>query len=333
MELERYWCRIIGLTGSLTLDLDNRQPAANNHIQIIIGVMGNTAGKNSRDGDDIVDSFQHLSNHDGKLSEREATSAWYRYGVAVTDVYDVVEVLGQGHMGETFTVRRKTTGHHTPHTREQSKDSQSDVLRMAREKEEKEAKKAHKKTISDASKMIIGTPKKLITKGVGKIGSGTKLAGKDANNDEDDHGLSRFIKTDEAIASEAIHEPPKHTAKPVKSIMKDTFGRKFSTSSELSFSIASTDSLSTNAHERLNSIDSDWSSSGDGSGKSKKKGVHFQRTFAVKTILTSRVNSDQLQELVNEIMIMRKLVRVKVLLCTFTCYLSIIQYVSSVVLS
>ena len=317
MELERYWCRIIGLTGSLTLDLDDRQPATNNHIQIIIGVMGNTAGKNSRDDDDIVDSFHHLSNHDGKLSEREATSAWYRYGVAVTDVYDVVELLGQGHMGETFTVSRKTTGHHTPHTREQSKDSQIDVLRMAKEREEKEekdAKKAqkHKKTISDASKKIIGTPKKLITKGVGKIGSGTK-----ANDDEDDHDLSHFIKTDEAIASEAIHEPPKHATKPVKSIMKDTFGRKFNASSELSLSIASTDSISTDDHERLNSIDSDWSSSGNGSGKSKK-GVHFQRTFAVKTILTSRVNSDQLQELVNEIMIMRKLVRVQILLCA--CY-------------
>jgi hypothetical protein len=101
--------------------------------------MGNTAGKTSREGgDDVVTSFQHLSNHDGKLTEREATSAWYRYGVSVTDVYDVVEVLGQGHMGETFTVRRKTTGHHTAHTREQSKGSENDLLRMAKEREEKE---------------------------------------------------------------------------------------------------------------------------------------------------------------------------------------------------
>lgn len=35
--------------------------------------------------------------------------------------------------------------------------------------------------------------------------------------------------------------------------------------------------------------------------------MHFQRTFAVKTILTSRVNKDQVQEMVNEINIMRKL--------------------------
>jgi hypothetical protein len=292
--------------------------------------MGNTAsGKLSRggDGDDIVTSFQHLSNYDGKLTEREATSAWYRYGVSVTDVYEVVELLGQGHMGETFTVRRKTTGHHTAHTREQSKGSESDVLRMAKEREEKEAKKAQKPPSpkSDASrKKLLVTPKKLITKGVGKLSGGSK-AGKDTENYEVyNHDLSHFIKTDEAIASEAIHEPPKHNTKPVKSIMKDAFGRKFSNVSELSLSSTSIDEC---AVDRMNSTETNCSSSENGPGKTKK-GVHFQRTFAVKTILTSRVNSDQLQELVNEIMIMRKLVGLLFLHCmchTFASILLIIQ--------
>lgn len=72
--------------------------------------MGNASGKYK--GDNPLDrSLHELSGH-GHLTEREASSAWYRYGVEVTDVYDVVEVLGQGHMGEVFTVRRKTTGHH-----------------------------------------------------------------------------------------------------------------------------------------------------------------------------------------------------------------------------
>lgn len=60
--------------------------------------MGNTSGKLKK-GDLLNQSFHDLSGH-GHLSEREASSAWYRYGVSVTDVYDVVEVLGQGHMGE-----------------------------------------------------------------------------------------------------------------------------------------------------------------------------------------------------------------------------------------
>jgi len=298
------------------------------HNAIIKVIMGNTAsGQLSRggDGDDIITSFQHLSNHDGKLTEREATSAWYRYGVSVTEVYDVVELLGQGHMGETFTVRRKTTGHHTAHTREQSKGSESDVLRMAKEREEKEAQKAQTTPSpnSDASrKKLLVTPKKLITKGVGKLSGGSK-AGKETDNDGDgDHDLSHFIKTDEATASEAIHEPPKHNPKPVKSIMKDSFGRKFSNMSELSLSTTSINSV-----DRLDSIETNGSSCGGGPVKSKK-GVHFQRTFAVKTILTSRVNNDQLQELVNEIMIMRKLVSLQILHCmchTFASILLIIQ--------
>ena len=61
--------------------------------------MGNTSGKLKKGDDNISSSFHDLSGH-GHLSEREASSAWYRYGVSVTDVYDVVEVLGQGHMGE-----------------------------------------------------------------------------------------------------------------------------------------------------------------------------------------------------------------------------------------
>lgn len=274
--------------------------------------MGNASGKASQ-GDDVVTSFQHLSNHDGKLTEREAASAWYRYGVSVTDVYDIVEFLGHGHMGETFTVRRKTTGHHTAHTREQSKGSESDLLKMAKEREEKEAKKTHKKSISDASGPIkLKSPKNLISKakGIRKVSGGSK-GGKET--DEDDyHDLSHFIKTDEDIATGVIHEPPKHSTQPVKSIMKDAYERKFSSASELTSSTYHTREDSTasslDTFGRLESSESADSPSGGGSSKSKK-GVHFQRTFAVKTILTSRVNTGQLQELVNEIMIMRKLVR------------------------
>lgn len=291
--------------------------------------MGNTSGKASQ-GDDVVTSFQHLSNHDGKLTEREAASAWYRYGVSVTDVYDIVEFLGHGHMGETFTVRRKTTGHHTAHTREQSKGSESDLLRLAKEREEKEVKKMHKKSISDASGKLI-SPKKLISKakGVRKVSGGSSKGGKETDQD-DNHDLSHFIKTDEDIAAEVIHEPPKHSTQPVKSIMKDTFERKFSSASELTSSTHHTREDSTGSSldtfGRLESSDSVGSSSGGGSSKSKK-GVHFQRTFAVKTILTSRVNTGQLQELVNEIMIMRKLVRVLICIILFVALrpLSLLQ--------
>ena len=99
--------------------------------------MGNTKSKGRSRGDDPLanSSRENISGH-GHLSEREASSAWYRYGVSVTDVYDVVEVLGQGHMGEVFTVRRKTTGHHTNLTREKMKESEDDLKRMLMKEED-----------------------------------------------------------------------------------------------------------------------------------------------------------------------------------------------------
>ena len=78
----------------------------------------------------------------------------------------------------------------------------------------------------------------------------------------------------------------------------DSSASKLSTLSSGSGSKLSTLSSSPH-HHRPNSADIEQA----------KRGVHFQRTFAVKTILTSRINKDQLDELVNEIMIMRKLVR------------------------
>ena len=81
--------------------------------------MGNSVGKNG-------DAYENLSGRVAMdLTEREAASAWYRYGVDVTDVYEVIEVLGRGHMGEVFTVRRKTSGHHNDVTRERSSSSSS----------------------------------------------------------------------------------------------------------------------------------------------------------------------------------------------------------------
>jgi hypothetical protein len=66
--------------------------------------MGNSAGKNGASIDD-------LTGHVMDLTKREAASAWYRYGVAVTDVYDVVDVLGRGHMGVTHGAVVKRCSH------------------------------------------------------------------------------------------------------------------------------------------------------------------------------------------------------------------------------
>lgn len=299
--------------------------------------MGNTTGKLSHDNKGIAGSLHDLSGH-GHLSEREASSAWYRYGVSVTDVYDVVEVLGQGHMGEVFTVRRKTTGHHTDLTREKMKESEDDLKIMLKKEEEAKEKaggsaKSRTSLTHKSNKSSLGgssTPRKprktlrgaahKANKVIKKVGG--RGEGKGAVLDEDaNSNLAPFIKYDEEFESQ--HQPTSSSpTTPLKSIIRDGSVSKFGSSSRLSvsssrLSIADPDELLGSGQLS----DSGFSDSGssplvrrstysyDNPIEIEKamKGVHFQRTFAVKTILTSRINKDQLQELVNEIMIMRKL--------------------------
>eukprot|EP00584_Thalassiosira_punctigera_P017666 CAMPEP_0172556826 /NCGR_PEP_ID=MMETSP1067-20121228/69247_1 /TAXON_ID=265564 ORGANISM="Thalassiosira punctigera, Strain Tpunct2005C2" /NCGR_SAMPLE_ID=MMETSP1067 /ASSEMBLY_ACC=CAM_ASM_000444 /LENGTH=779 /DNA_ID=CAMNT_0013345729 /DNA_START=78 /DNA_END=2414 /DNA_ORIENTATION=- len=287
--------------------------------------MGNTAGKLSAEEQNALHgSFHNLSGH-ANLSEREASSAWYRYGVSVTDVYDVVEVLGQGHMGEVFTVRRKITGHHTDLTRERMRESEDDLKQILKKAEESNGKtrgakkKAEKITepkrnshmvrslstgstpIRKSRRSLMGAAHKA-KKVIKKVGRGDGKGA--AFEDDENSNLAMFIKSDDAEEL-SQHIPPSTTsATPLKSIMREGPDSKFS-------------NLPSNEHsddvlERSISENSPFARKitfGEGSNEIIKasKGVHFQRTFAVKTILTSRVNKDQLQELVNEIMIMRKL--------------------------
>ena len=271
--------------------------------------MGNATGKNKH----LADATASLSLN-GNLSERETSSTWYRYGVEVTDVYDVVEVLGQGHMGEVFTVRRKTSGFHTDTTRERLKETSAHFCpKTTGVKEEKKEKlkiagHARKSSSGSGRSSIVGAmhkTKKMMKK-IGGVESGPSL------NADNNSNLQAYIRSDTADS----HEPPQNKTFPVKGIMKGEFESKYSTHStfeggeELSErSMTPSASLS---ERSLTPPASPIPSRSNGKMvtgiEMAKKGVHFQRTFAVKTILTSRINKDQVQELVNEIMIMRKLV-------------------------
>ena len=296
--------------------------------------MGNSAGKNGT-------AHEDLASHDADLTEREAASAWYRYGVAVTDVYDVIEVLGRGHMGEVFTVRRKTTGHHNDFTRERSRMSDGD-LKSTHGGEEAKERAGYSKMLSSGSngsdafpgsvrrgksfKGAVHKTKKVIAKQAGKAG-GDKVGQKldeDANSD-----LTPFISSDAIVSG--VHEPPKTPTKPSKSIMKDKNSMHWQSKDSRS-TLTRTD---TNSNSDVVSLDSECSHTSTSiptppfvrartltleSAKiteKPNKGVHFQRTFAVKTIATSRINTADVQELVNEIMIMRKLVGAPLAILSF----------------
>jgi len=247
--------------------------------------MGNESGKfaDQYEYEDLLNIPQR-QNSEGSLSEREASAAWYRYGIDITDVYDVIDVLGQGHMGEVFTVRRKITGHHTRITRQKSKASSGDLLRLIEEHEKKDAKEKKKKsTLSTPLSPLKGVLKKTTKKTkkvMKKIGSYKDLT----VHDDADSSLTKYIITDD----EQFPDAPRDPTNCPKLRRKSSFSSSLKKDTEMRFSIQQPQSCQ---RQQI----------------SLRKGVHFQRTFAVKTILTSRVNKDQVQELVNEIMIMRKL--------------------------
>jgi len=297
--------------------------------------MGNTTGKLSADERDAITKSLHGLSVHHELSEREAASAWYRYGVSVTDVYDVVEVLGQGHMGEVFTVRRKVTGHHTDLTREKLKESEVDLKLLLKNEEEAKANNGGEATkTSDTVKSKrrtslirrgtsdgndrASTPrrksrisgaahkaKKVIKKKAGKKDGKGDILHEDANSN-----LAAFIDLDDVFENPPNEPPSTSTATPLKSIIRDD--SKFRSGPSFG---ESDDELGSSQRSRSNSGSFIRSITNEDNAdeiiklniSNISKGVHFQRTFAVKTILTSRVNKDQLEELVNEIMIMRKL--------------------------
>ena len=250
--------------------------------------MGNTTGKSSHHRDDVLDLSGHGKR---KLSEREATGTWYRYGVPVTDVYDVVEVLGQGHMGEVFTVRRKTTGHHSDQTREKMKEN--DIKKLLDEESSK-GKKVTRRKISTPSKKGIKAAASKVKK---------KMGGKNGANEESDSNLAQFIQS---FTPQIFHEPPTE-ATPVKGIMRRDSAFQSQTSLERMTPPSPGGGLdhSSHSYKRANSAGSHERP--NSATLVTKRAVHFQRTFAVKTILTSRIQKDQMDELVNEINIMRKL--------------------------
>ncbi|KAL7550958.1 hypothetical protein ACHAWF_014165 [Thalassiosira exigua] len=376
--------------------------------------MGNAPGKSHKggggpssrsSGPDRLHSSLHDLNRSQRgngLSEREAQSAWYRYGVPVTDVYDVVEVLGQGHMGEVFTVRRKTTGHHTDLTRERAREHEDDLRYymldgsdLIANRGESGGGKLHSKGGRKGSKGpslggAVHKTKKVMKLSTGprksKGGGGKKTTSRGVTESMNSD-LTAFIK-DEGIV-DSHHEPPSGDAAPVKSIMRHDVryghhggsddagssppgsprrstdlpatvpesregggerasarGESFrSPASEAASSSANVFHAVADRYAAPTSVDELGCSSRSDPGastssskfgrsasenssrpsssnaalrrthtssegcvrKAARKGVHFQRTFAVKTILTSRIQADQLQELVNEIMIMRKL--------------------------
>lgn len=279
--------------------------------------MGNSSSRKAK----IDEIYSVLSDNVSQITERESSSTWFRQNVEITDVYDVLKVLGQGHMGEVFTVRRKTTGHHNTKDTERrhslssestppghSRKTSGGSFGAFRKKKSDETNPSNSLDTSGHSK-----PKRV---SVSKVKHKLKFGSDDTV--KADATLGKHIVLDREDTPESFHEPPALTAKPAKGIIrKEGMSKHKSTPSNMSVELNVKDvgsDMSKLSMDRILSVgDNTEGSSEEGSGSNSKlsgvnKGVHFQRVFAVKTILTSRVNKAQVEEMVNEIMIMRKLV-------------------------
>ena len=195
------------------------------------------------------------------------------------------------------------------------KESEDD-LKLMLKKEEEIKEKARKETKAKNDRKLSQTLtspirrkgsfsdlKSAIKKKV-HVGKGKK--GGDVVDDDANSNLAPFIKHDEEFESQCTpRESGANNNTPLKPIIRNTEESKIS-----SGDLEGQDfSHQTSGFSNTSSSPPYVRKTSTSSEKVVKKGVHFQRTFAVKTILTSRINKDQLQELVNEIMIMRKLVR------------------------
>ena len=245
----------------------------------------------------------------------------------MTDVYDVIEVLGQGHMGEVFTVRRKTTGMHNKLSKDRARESAGDLkglLEKAEGGNKGEGKKAEpekkRHTIKGALHKGKKVGQRVIRKSLGTV-DGSAMSQEAASS------LEQYIRLDGANES---HEPPKKLTSPLRSIMRAESESNYSARSAASAGLDLKGLSEDGSEERPSSpcppspcppspcppspALSNYSERSHrrfaSTVDTAKKGVtvHFQRTFAVKTILTTRINKEQVQELVNEILIMRKLV-------------------------
>lgn len=191
------------------------------------------------------------------------------------------------------------------------KESEDDLKLMIKKEEEskekvrKEAKTKHdRKSSLDNLTSPISDLKKAIKKKV-HVGKGHKSGG--VVDDDANSNLAPFIKHDEEFESQCTpRESGANNNTPLKPIIRKNSNYS---SGDLEGDISSGGVSNTSSSSPIVRKTSTSSSQGK-LEKVVKKSVHFQRTFAVKTILTSRINKDQLEELVNEIMIMRKLVRV-----------------------
>jgi len=226
-------------------------------------------------------------------TQRENMATWHRVDIPVTDVYDIVEVIGKGRMGEVYKVRRhvEDRGLHNVVTRNKSFGLDSSGHNMMR-------------STSCPSPYLMKKERRLSSPS-----SAAKLAPKPILRKASRGNLEKLGTNSQVDITMPDPEPDREDS--VRSTgttgSAPTLGEIFrSTSVSASVrSFAFDDNSSDDSNDGGGSTLTDNSSKK--STKSRKTRLRFQRHYACKTVITGGIKEKQLKKMMHEIYVLRAL--------------------------
>ena len=176
------------------------------------------------------------------LTQRENMATWFRSGIHITDVYEIVKTLGEGRMGEVFHVRRLDGGRtHTDKTKKKGEASQhsdtgsdydmlDESLRRGRDiiRQDSLSNSRHKillkrrgsNSSSSRSRSPFGKNRK--KKGIAKKNEATLASLKVEKNATSDSEVTGGVASFESGGSNARKSPTKNAKRPESILKKST---------------------------------------------------------------------------------------------------------------
>jgi len=241
------------------------------------------------------------------ITQRENLATWHRTDIPLTDVYEIMDTIGQGHMGNVYKVRRKVEnrGLHNAETREKqsgakdmdssshSVSSMGSILKSRQKKKLREKnEETLKKFVVDIEKPVTPKidfkPKPILKKNMKyAVPSGVNINQTVASDsDKEDGGDDDFRFSNHPHFEDSESESlTSENDSSVQGEKKVEYRRSF-------FTGPIKRSESQEERDKL------WV---------PKRKIRFQRLYACKTIGTEKIKGEDLKELMNEIYIMRKM--------------------------